>query len=209
MAEVDAIARRAAENVRAPEVTREDRHFSSAQRLAARILRIAIAVLVLIAVALAIWRLRGVWSGPPASPPAVAAETPVRANDRPPPAAMSMGAPIASPPPGGAPGAGAVAPRPTPTPAPDRTTESALRIEFNVTSDCWVQIRADGLVVFERLLHAGEHQQFSAEHEVALDVGDAGAFAWSINGRPAKPLGKAGAHKQALVTLATVSLFLQ
>ena len=94
-------------------------------------------------------------------------------------------------------------------PAPAASAPNGLTISFNITADCWVQVSADGLVVLERLMKPGEHQMFAADHEIALNIGDAGAFTWSINGRPAKPLGKSGAHKEAHITLANLSDFLQ
>ena len=199
--EVELRERNAAKRVRAPEVTLEDQAFLERQRQAARLLRLAVAVLIVGAIAFAIWRTRPLWSSAPASAP-TPSEAPVRADYRPPPPAT----PRPSPPPATTtlPRAEAALASSSPTPA-----DSRLIVEFDVTADCWVQVSADGLVVLERLLKAGEHQRFTAEHEIALDVGNAGAFNWSVNGKPAKPLGKAGTHKQAHVTLANFSEFWQ
>jgi cytoskeletal protein RodZ len=192
--EVELHERNAARKVRAPEVTREDQAFLERQRQAARLLRLAIVVLIVAAIAFAIWRAKPLWSGAPV-PTSTPTQTPVRADYRPPPPAT----PRPTPPPAAPSSASA-----TPGPA-----ESRLAVEFDVISDCWVQVSADGLVVLERLLKAGERQQFSADHEIALDVGNAGAFTWSINGKPAKPLGKAGTHKQVHITLANVAEYWQ
>lgn len=198
---VEVHERNAAKRVRAPEVTREDQAFLERQRQAARLLRFAIVVLIVAAIAFAIWRTRPLWSGAPAPAP-TPSEAPVRTDYRPPPPAT----PRPSPPPPAAATPGAVA---TPTPSSVTPADSRLTVEFDVTGDCWVQVSADGLVVLERLLKAGEHQRFAADHEIALDIGNAGAFTWSINGKPAKPLGKAGTHKQAHVTLANVADYWQ
>jgi cytoskeletal protein RodZ len=206
MTEVEVRERNAAKATRAPDVTAEDRVFLERQRQAARLVRLAIVVLIVLAVAFAIWRSRALWSAAPA-PAADASPAPAKADYRPPPPAT----PLASPPP--APDAattlGTTGAAPPPASTATAPADNRLAIEFSVTSDCWVQVTADGLVVLERIMKAGERQKFSAEHEIALDVGNAGAFTWSINGRPAKPLGKTAVHKQARVTLANIGEFLQ
>jgi cytoskeleton protein RodZ len=197
MTEVEAHEQNASKKVRPPEITSEDRAFLERQRHAARALRLGVVVLIVGVAALVIWRVRPLWSGGAAPAPVEgAAAPPAKVEYRPPPPSTPFGA---TPPAATAGASGAPA-----TPADEH-----LKIEFDVTADCWVQVSADGLVVLERVMKAGEHQQFTADHEVALDVGNAGAFNWAINGRSAKPLGKAGTHKQARVTLATVADFLQ
>jgi len=201
VAEVELHERNAAKRVRRPEVTIEDQAFLERQRQAGRLLRLAIVVLLLGVIAFAIWRTRPLWSSASAPTP-TPSEALARTDYRPPPPAT----PRPSPPPASlATTPGAVA-TPTPSPTP---SDSRLMLEFDVTGDCWVQVSADGLVVLERLLKAGEHQRFTADHEIALDIGNAGAFNWAINGKPAKPLGKAGTHKQAHITLANVADFWQ
>ena len=201
VAEVELRERNAAKRVRAPEVTLEDQAFLERQRQAGRVLRLVVVLLILGVIALAIWRTRPLWSSTPAAP--TPTDAPARADYRPPPPAT----PRPSPPPAATPiSSGAVA---TPTPSSPAPADNRLTLEFDVSSDCWVQVSADGLVVLERLLKAGERQRFAADHEIALDVGNAGAFNWSINGKPAKPLGKPGTHKQARVTLANVADYWQ
>ena len=198
VAEVEMRERNAARKVRTPEVTHEDQVFLERQRQAARLLRFAIVALIVAIVAFAIWRTRPLWSAAPAPAPSPTA-APARTDYRPPPPAT----PRPSPPPASSVTPGAVA-----APA-SSTADNRLTVEFDVSADCWVQVSADGLVVLERVLKAGERQRFAADHEIALDIGNAGAFNWSVNGKPAKPLGKAGTHKQAHITLANVSDYWQ
>jgi len=201
IAEVELHERNAARKVRTPEITREDQAFLERQRQAARLLRFAIIALIVALVAFAIWRTRPLWSAAPAPAPAPGA-TPVRSDYRPPPPAT----PRPSPPPAQSTTPGVVAAPASSSPAP---ADNRLTVEFDVSADCWVQVSADGLVVLERVLKVGERQRFAADHEIALDVGNAGAFNWSVNGKPAKPLGKAGTHKQAHITLANVADYWQ
>ncbi len=196
--EVEAHERNAAKKVRAPEVTKEDRAFLERQRQAARVLRLAVVVLVVAIVAFVVWRTRPFWSGTSAPAPAPAADAPARVDYRPPPPSTPprvTPSPDSAATPGGAPASA--------------TADNRLKIEFDVTTDCWIQVSADGLVVFERVLKAGEHEKVAADHEIAFDIGNAGAFTWSINGRPGKPLGKAGTHKQVQVTPTNVTDFVQ
>lgn len=203
IAEVELHERNAARKVRTPEVTREDQIFLERQRQAARLLRFALIALIVAIVAFAIWRTRPLWSATPASAPApVASAAPVRADYRPPPPAT----PRPSPAPAQSATPGVVAAPASSSPAP---ADNRLTVEFDVSADCWVQVSADGLVVLQRVLKVGERQRFAADHEIALDIGNAGAFNWSVNGKPAKPLGKAGTHKQAHITLANVSDYWQ
>lgn len=201
VAEVEMRERNAARRVRTPEVTLEDQVFLERQRQAARLLRVGIVALIIAIVAFAIWRTRPLWSAAPAPEPTPSA-APARSDYRPPPPAT----PRPSPPPAQSATPGVVAAAALSSPAP---ADSRLTVEFDLSADCWVQVSADGLVVLERVLKAGERQRFAADHEIALDIGNAGAFNWSINGKPAKPLGKAGTHKQAHITLANVSDYWQ
>jgi cytoskeletal protein RodZ len=202
MGEVEQHERNAAKKVRPPDVTLEDKAFLERQRQAARILRLVVIALLVAGIAFAVWRLRPLWLGtPPQSTPTA---TPPKADYRPPPSATLAQTPTAGT--NATPSASGAAPTASPVAAP---SGNRLTIEFDVSADCWVQVSADGLVVLERVMKVGEHQKFAADHEIGLDVGNAGAFNWTINGKPAKALGKAGTHKQARVTLATVADFLQ
>jgi cytoskeletal protein RodZ len=202
MTEVEAYENSRAKKIRPPEITAEDRAFVERQRQAARLLRLAVVVLIVGIASFVIWRARPLWSGGAAPAPVEAhAATPAKVDYRPPPPSTPFGTPAAGT---AAASSGAVT---TPTPAP--AAQDQLKVGFDVTADCWVQVTADGLVVLGRVMKAGEHQQFTADHEIGLDVGNAGAFHWSINGKSAKPLGKDGAHKQARVTLASVADFVQ
>ena len=80
-------------------------------------------------------------------------------------------------------------------------------MELAPTRACWVSVTADGRQVFARLMNGGDKQVVTAEKQVAISVGDAGAFAYTLNGRPGKPLGAAGKNVRARITLANVAEF--
>jgi hypothetical protein len=76
-----------------------------------------------------------------------------------------------------------------------------------VSADCWVSVTADGVRVLSERLRAGQTRSVQAKHELVLDVGDAGAVSWTINGQPGKVLGRNGARAHARLTPDTASTF--
>jgi cytoskeleton protein RodZ len=67
-----------------------------------------------------------------------------------------------------------------------------LRLAFSVTRACWVAATADGQRTIYRIVQSGEKVNVDAQRDIAVRFGDAGAVAWSINGRPGSALGDAG-----------------
>lgn len=110
----------------------------------------------------------------PASPPRVEAERP-----SPPP----VEAEPPSPPPVDS------ALRADPAPA---ATAGRLTMEISTTADCWVRVAADGEAAVSRLFRAGEREVVVADQAIDLRVGDAAAFAFTINERPGRSLGGSG-----------------
>jgi cytoskeleton protein RodZ len=191
----------------APEVTADDRAFLERQRRAARLLRYISIGVVLIIIALVIaWKVssaRGESGG----------STPVASSDAPAPAVEIPSAPPPAPvatPPAAATDAGAPA---APAPVPAETSPSdgsdSVRVHLQVTGESWVRITVDGVLRTERTLQAGETRDTAAGREVFLQVGNAGAVKWSINGRPAKALGRPGEMAEVRLTRANMATFLQ
>jgi hypothetical protein len=58
-------------------------------------------------------------------------------------------------------------------------------------------------------MHAGERETLRARNTVVITVGNAGAFAYSINGRPGKPLGSPGQVRTTRITRSTLSEYIQ
>ena len=167
-----------------PAVTADDRAFLERQRRAIRVLRIVLAVTAVTVTALIVWAAMVFW---PSADPQTEPASPPQAR-----------LPLTPPPPA------------SPLPAVQPTAEGdRLRVAFEVSDECWIEVSADGLVVLSRLLSAGERQEFSAEDELVLDVGNAGAFTWTINGQSAAPLGPSGQHRQVRITRGSVDAFLR
>ena len=184
LVEMGRYEREAATVASTPQVTDADREFLERQRVANRMLRIAIGVVVIALVALAIWL------GPrlvrEVAPPSKSSGTDDLRIPEPPPSPRAASADT----------------------APAAET-GALSIDFTVTSDCSVQVSADGVSVYFHVMRAGERKQLFAQREFEIQVDNAGAFVWYINGRPAKALGVAGQRQKVHLTAATLADFLQ
>ena len=165
------------------EVSADDRAFLERQRKAAQWLRIGGAVLV-VAVVIAVFAWRVMGSG---FFGAKAAGKSTEANVVAPPAE----------------------PAPAPAPAPV-TPAAAIVVQIEASDTCWVEAAADGKVSISRTFAAGERQSLTADREVVLQVGNAGAVQWSINGRAAKPLGASGTIiKNLKITRDNLTTFLR
>jgi hypothetical protein len=71
-----------------------------------------------------------------------------------------------------------------------------------------VSVNADGEHVFTGLMNAGDKRVVNAKEQIALNVGDAGAFVYTLNGRAGKALGAPGDVVSTRITLANLQDFL-
>ncbi len=113
------------------------------------------------------------------------------------------------------------APRPEPVATPAVSTPSApdpgapsgvvrqMTLEVHPTADCWISLTVDGRKLFARVVKQGEHESHTVTRDAVVEVGDAGAFAYSIDGRPGKPLGDKGQVKTLKLTPATVAQYVR
>ena len=93
----------------------------------------------------------------------------------------------------------------TPAPVPARDAEPAaeppdtLTIQIQPSETVWVAATSDGASAVYRLLKRGE--QVTVTGRVTFfRIGNAAAFAYSINGAPGKPLGKPGEVREVRIT---------
>jgi hypothetical protein len=70
-------------------------------------------------------------------------------------------------------------------------------------------IVADGAIDVRRQFEPGDRHAVRARREIVLNVGDAGGFRWTINGRPARPLGRSGATREVRITVENYTAFLE
>lgn len=183
----EALAASSARVVATAEITDDDRMFLERQRKAGVWLRVIAAVLFVALVgALGAWRIAAVRRHSVVTP-SVVTEAPAPPR--------------------------AVAPNEPPPASPDAAQNAApvstrpVFIQLHADGSSWVQVTADGRLVLSRNLTAGESQTFEADHEIAVQFGNAGAINWMVNGKPAKPLGASGDVRRASITPANASQF--
>jgi Domain of unknown function (DUF4115) len=128
----------------------------------------------------------------PTEPPAASSTTALEARVAPPPPVEPV---VASHDAGAAAAIGAV-------------QTSGLSMELSPRATCWVSINTDGEQVFSGLMHVGDRRLVTAKEQIALNVGDAGAFAYTLNGRSGKSLGAPGEVVSTRITLANLHEFL-
>ncbi len=88
-------------------------------------------------------------------------------------------------------------------------TPAMMTLELHPIADCWVRLTVDGTRVMTRVMKAGDKDVRVVRDVAVIEVGDAGAFAFSINGRPAKSLGDTGQVRSARITKDTMDSYLQ
>lgn len=126
---------------------------------------------------------------PVAGPPAIVREAPIPAESAAPSPPSLPDAPAVV--------ADASASAPAATAAP-----SGLTMQIAPKGECWVSVTVDGEQVFSGLMRAGDTRQIAARDEISLNVGDAGAFDYTLNGRAGRPLGAPGEVVSKRITLA-------
>ncbi len=175
-----------------------------------------VAVGVIAAALLAVYLLKPDWIGSGSRSAPV--QEPVSAEGRPSPAlgdaqsevVAAVSAPVALPTPD-APGQEAPATTDAGGSAPAASTTdvplSPLRLVIAPTGRCWVQVSADGQMRVAREVSVGERITVDASERLSITAGDAGAFAYELNGRPGTSLGAAGRVARATIVPSTVAQF--
>jgi len=79
----------------------------------------------------------------------------------------------------------------------------SVNLDIHPTSECWVALTVDGKKLFARVMKPGERESHMVEREAVLEIGNAGAFAYSVNGRPGRAVGNPGESKTLKLTPAT------
>jgi cytoskeletal protein RodZ len=127
------------------------------------------------------------------SPPAVT--TPATTAPSPRPAAIASSGTASS----GTASPGAASPQPavSPSPSPD-TTGKAIRVNVSLTSRSWLRVVVDGKTDFEGILEQGTQRTWTADRELRVRAGDAGAVMVTYNDDQPKQMGKAGSVQQVI-----------
>jgi cytoskeletal protein RodZ len=94
---------------------------------------------------------------------------------------------------------------PAPSSPPSSPTSStppagAITVVLSMSRPCWVTATVDGRRAIYRVLQPGERPTLVAERGIAIRFGDAGAVAWTINGRDAGAPGTNGTVRDVNIT---------
>ncbi len=84
-----------------------------------------------------------------------------------------------------------------------------MRLELHPTGPCWIKLSADGQDIFAKLMQPGQKEVLTVREVAIISIGDAGAFAFSVDGRPGRTLGSAGEVKTARITRETLPEYLR
>ena len=74
-----------------------------------------------------------------------------------------------------------------------------LKLTIQTTADVWMQVKADGTVVFQNVLAQNSKENWTAKKEFELWTGNAGATQAILNGKPLESLGR-GVKKGIRIT---------
>ena len=92
-------------------------------------------------------------------------------------------------------------------PVPDPATQG-LTMVIAPRGACWVSATVDGERNFSGLMKPGDQRELKASEEIVLNLGDAGAFAYTLNGVPGRPMGAPGEVVSKRITLANYKDYL-
>ena len=83
-------------------------------------------------------------------------------------------------------------PAPSPTSVPTATPNHGVRIDAAISGRVWVQVEADGNVVFSGILQGGDTHTWTASRTLMIWSGNAGNVNVTYNGKRLGPLGPPG-----------------
>ena len=88
-----------------------------------------------------------------------------------------------------------------PTPAATASEPIApVTVAVSLTGDSWLQVTADGEEVYEGILRSGSQETWTAETELVISSGNAGAVQLSYNGTAQVPMGEPGRVEERTFT---------
>ncbi len=89
---------------------------------------------------------------------------------------------------------------PTPTASPSAEATSPVEVKIELQDESWLRVQVDGKTEFEGTLTKGERKSWTAQKELVIRSGNAGAVMVSTNNQQPTPLGSLGTVKQVKYT---------
>ncbi len=94
------------------------------------------------------------------------------------------------------------------TPEAGTLADQPLRVVLSVSIPSWVIASVDGATAVDRLFEVGDEQTLEVKDELVLTAGNRVAIAMTLNGAPAKPLGKTPSPLKVRITRANFTTYL-
>ncbi|MDF5731633.1 MAG: DUF4115 domain-containing protein [Rhizonema sp. PD38] len=93
-----------------------------------------------------------------------------------------------------------VASTPTPTASPTTNANSNVEVTLDLQDKSWLRVKVDGKTAFEGIMNKGDHKTWTAQKELSVRSGNAGAVLISTNNQPPQPLGPVESVKSVTFT---------
>ncbi|MBU1726320.1 MAG: DUF4115 domain-containing protein [Candidatus Omnitrophica bacterium] len=77
-------------------------------------------------------------------------------------------------------------------PLDKKESVSGINLGILAKDKCWVSLKADGRLVFQRMLEKGRYESWNAKERIELSLGDAGAVELQVNDQIFSYLGRKG-----------------
>jgi len=86
-------------------------------------------------------------------------------------------------------------------PVAKKVVSSGIRLGMRARENCFVTLKADGRVLFQRILEKGRFESWQAKEKIELSLGNAAAIELEVNGQLFSNLGRKGeAIKNIVIT---------
>jgi len=85
------------------------------------------------------------------------------------------------------------------TKAQVKEINTGIRLGVRARENCWLFVKIDGKVVFQRILEKGRFESWQAKDKIDLSVGNAGVLELEVNGRVFSNLGRKGQSLKNIV----------
>jgi cytoskeletal protein RodZ len=84
---------------------------------------------------------------------------------------------------------------------PKKEAPPGIRLVIRARENCWVYLKVDGRLLFQRVLEKGRFESWQAKEKIELSLGNAGAVELEVNGQLFSNLGRRGqARKNIVIT---------
>lgn len=90
---------------------------------------------------------------------------------------------------------------------PQKETTSVIKLGIRAKENCWISLKLDGRLVFQRVLEKGRFESWQAKERIELSLGNASAVELEVNGQVFSNLGRRGqVRKNILITKEGLSI---